>query len=286
MTSRHPAPAAAFRPTTSLAHAKQVIASTGGARRRPRPPRRRRSCCPTSRSGAAIDRQPMRAIRRKTAEHLVTRVEPASRTSRRARRPTSPSSRRCARSSARRPRRAGGKLTVTAVTLKVVAAALKKFPQFNASIDMAGEAVIYKQYVHIGVAVDTDRGLLVPVIRDVDKKGILRARGRAPASSPRRRAAASCRSTRCRAAASRSRNLGGIGGTHFTPIVNHPEVGDPRHVALADGAGVEGRPVRAAPDAAAVAVLRSPHRSTAPTAIRFLRFIVDALEQPFLLVLQ
>ncbi len=64
-------------------------------------------------------------------------------------------------------------MTVTAIALKVCASALKIFPQFNASIDMAKEEIIYKQYINIGVAVDTDRGLLVPVIRDVDKKNIV-----------------------------------------------------------------------------------------------------------------
>src|SRR5262249_56035681 len=68
---------------------------------------------------------------------------------------------------------AGGKMTVTAIALKVVASALKVFPQFNASIDLAKEEIIYKQFINIGVAVDTDRGLLVPVLRDVDKKNIV-----------------------------------------------------------------------------------------------------------------
>src|SRR5262249_23616055 len=68
---------------------------------------------------------------------------------------------------------AGGKLTVTAIARKVVASALKVFPQFNASVDAPAEEIIYKKYCNIGVAVDTDRGLLVPVIRDADKKNIL-----------------------------------------------------------------------------------------------------------------
>src|SRR5262249_22593328 len=68
---------------------------------------------------------------------------------------------------------AGGKLTITAIALKVVASALKVFPQFNASADMSAEEIIYKKYCNIGVAVDTDRGLLVPVIRDADKKNIM-----------------------------------------------------------------------------------------------------------------
>src|SRR5262249_32520281 len=68
---------------------------------------------------------------------------------------------------------AGGKLTITAIALKVVASALKVFPQFNASVDGAAEESIYKKYCNSGVAVDTDRGLLVPVIRNADKKNIL-----------------------------------------------------------------------------------------------------------------
>ncbi|MGH9197964.1 MAG: 2-oxo acid dehydrogenase subunit E2, partial [Acidimicrobiia bacterium] len=67
----------------------------------------------------------------------------------------------------------GGKLTVTAVMLKIVGTALKVFPQFNASVDAATEEILYKKYIHIGVAVDTDRGLLVPVIRDVSEKNIV-----------------------------------------------------------------------------------------------------------------
>ena len=63
-------------------------------------------------------------------------------------------------------------ITITAFLMKMLAAALKKFPQMNSSVDMQTDEIIYKQYVHIGVAVDTDRGLLVPVIRDVDQKDI------------------------------------------------------------------------------------------------------------------
>ena len=95
---------------------------------------------------------------------------------------------------------AGGKLTVTAVALKILAGALKKFPQFAASIDTGRGQLVYKKYAHIGVAVDTDRGLLVPVIRDVDTKGHHRARRRSWPRCRRRRVPASCRSTRCRAA--------------------------------------------------------------------------------------
>src|SRR5207247_11358016 len=72
-----------------------------------------------------------------------------------------------------RAEEAGGKLTITVIMLKIAAVALKVFPRLNASVDIDGGETIYKQYYHLGVATDTERGLLVPVIRDVDKKGII-----------------------------------------------------------------------------------------------------------------
>ena len=74
---------------------------------------------------------------------------------------------------AARAKEAGGHLTWTVILLHVLAGALKRFPRCNASVDMARNRIIYKKYVHIGVAVDTERGLLVPVIRDVDEKNII-----------------------------------------------------------------------------------------------------------------
>ncbi len=134
--------------------------------------------------------------------------------------------------------KAGGNLTVTAIACKVVASALKVFPQFNASVDVAGEAIVYKKYVNIGIAVDTERGLLVPVLRDVDPKNLvqiavdiqqLAENAKARKLSLDEMSGGSITIT----------NLGGIGGTGFTPIVNCPEVailGVSRGV---DGAGVE-----------------------------------------------
>ena len=75
-------------------------------------------------------------------------------------------------------------MTITAIALKVVASALKIYPQFNASIDMEREEIVYKQYVNIGVATDTERGLLVPVLRDVDKKNIVELAARATPTGP------------------------------------------------------------------------------------------------------
>jgi len=230
-----------------------------------------------------VERQPMRAIRRKTAQHLslawnviphVTQVEKADVTDLEQLRVKF----------AKQTEAAGGKLTVTAVTLKVLAAALKKFPQFNASVDMAAEAVIFKKYVHIGVAVDTDRGLLVPVLRDVDKKSIIEL-ARVLNELAEKARSGKLTADEMQGGSMTITNLGGIGGTHFTPIVNHPEV------AILGMSRARMEPVWK--DNAFVPRLLLPlslsydHRLIdGADAMRFLRFVTDALEQPFLLVLQ
>ncbi|OHC38610.1 dihydrolipoyllysine-residue acetyltransferase [Rhodanobacter soli] len=107
--------------------------------------------------------------------------------------------------------------------IKAVVAALKQFPQFNASLDESGEKLILKKYFHIGIAVDTPDGLVVPVIRDCDKKGLLDlARDLAEISKKARdkKLGPAEMSGGCFSISS----LGGIGGTYFTPIVNAPEV--------------------------------------------------------------
>jgi pyruvate dehydrogenase E2 component (dihydrolipoamide acetyltransferase) len=117
----------------------------------------------------------------------------------------------------------GPKLTVTAFALKAAAIALKEFPQFNASLDLAGERLIRKQYWHIGVAVDTDRGLLVPVIRDVDRKSVHELAGELVAAAEKARQR-KLSIEEMRGGTFTITNLGGIGGIGFTPIVNFPEV--------------------------------------------------------------
>ncbi len=117
----------------------------------------------------------------------------------------------------------GFRLTLTAFLLKALALTLKAFPKFNASIDPEKQEVIYKDYVHIGVAVDTPHGLLVPVIRDVDKKGILALAQELQEVSERARERKLSPEEMQGGTFSLS-NLGGIGGTGFTPIVNWPEV--------------------------------------------------------------
>lgn len=117
----------------------------------------------------------------------------------------------------------GAKITVTAILLKVLASALKKFPQFNASIDMANQEIIYKDYFNVGVAVDTDRGLLVPVVRGVDGKNVreLAAALNEMAGKARDK---KIRPEDFQGSSMTISNLGGIGGVGFTPIVNSPEV--------------------------------------------------------------
>lgn len=117
----------------------------------------------------------------------------------------------------------GVKLTPLVFIMKAVAASLKAYPQFNASLDTNGENLILKKYVHIGVAVDTPDGLVVPVIRDVDKKGLQElAKELSEVSEKARKKQLTANDMQggCFSISS----LGGIGGTAFTPIVNLPEV--------------------------------------------------------------
>ncbi|MGE3805193.1 MAG: dihydrolipoamide acetyltransferase family protein [Gemmataceae bacterium] len=115
------------------------------------------------------------------------------------------------------------KLTVTAFALKAAALALKKYPQFNSSLDLAGNLLVVKGYYHIGVAVDTERGLLVPVVRDVDQKGVRQLAVELAELAERARKQ-KLSADDMKGGTFTITNLGGIGGTAFTPIVNWPEV--------------------------------------------------------------
>jgi pyruvate dehydrogenase E2 component (dihydrolipoamide acetyltransferase) len=117
----------------------------------------------------------------------------------------------------------GARLTVTSFVLKSVIAALKKHPIFNASIDEAAEEIVFKEYFHLGIAVDTEAGLIVPVIRDIDKKSLLQI------SKDLDELAKKARDRKVspdelKGGTFTISNQGGIGGAHFTPIVNKPEV--------------------------------------------------------------
>ena len=232
----------------------------------------------------AIDRQPMRAVRRKTAEHLsaawatiphVTQHDVADITALEELR----------KKYAKQVEGAGGNLTVTAIAVKVIAAALKAFPQFNASIDLAANEIIYKKFVNIGIAVDTDRGLLVPVIRDADKKSITQISVELTQLSEKARNRKISLDEMQGGCFSIS-NLGGIGGTFFTPIVNAPEV------AILGISRARMEPVYNKDSNQFVPRLMLPlslsydHRVIdGADGIRFLRWVVEAIEQPFLLAL-
>ena len=118
---------------------------------------------------------------------------------------------------------AGPKLTMTAFALKAAASTLKQFPQFNSSIDAAAGQLVLKRYYHVGVAVDTERGLLVPVLRNVDQKSVRELAGELADLAERARGR-KLSVEEMRGGTFTITNLGGIGGTGFSPIVNYPEV--------------------------------------------------------------
>lgn len=179
---------------------------------------------------------------------------------------------------------AGGKLTVTAILAKVCAEALKKYPRFNASIDLQNEKLIFKKYVHIGIAVDTPRGLLMPVIRDADTKSITRLAVEIVDLAKRSRSK-KIKPTELEGGTFSISNQGSIGGVGFTPIVLWPQVAilgvsrtatKPRWI---DG--------RFEPRSILPLSLSYDHRVIdGADAARFLRWICECLEQPFTLHLE
>jgi pyruvate dehydrogenase E2 component (dihydrolipoamide acetyltransferase) len=230
-----------------------------------------------------IERKAMSGIRRKTAEHLssawntiphvtqfdkadITRLEQMRKTYR------------------AEVEKKGGNLTVTAVACKVLASALKTFPQFNASVDTAGEAIVYKKFVNIGIAVDTENGLLVPVVRDADRKNLTELSVEIQQLAEKARGRKLTIDDMSGGSMSIS-NLGGIGGTAFTPIVNWPEVailGISRGVFEPVWNGTEFEPRQMLPLS-----LSYDHRLIdGADAIRFLRWVAEALENPFALALR
>jgi pyruvate dehydrogenase E2 component (dihydrolipoamide acetyltransferase) len=176
------------------------------------------------------------------------------------------------------------KLTMTAILLKITAAALRTFPELNSSLDLEAGELVLKRYVHIGVAVDTPAGLLVPVIRDADRKGL------ASLARELNETAARTRDRRLDPADLEGgsftiSNLGGIGGTHFTPIVYAPQV------AILGVSRAEMEPVwdgrEFQPRLRLPLSLSYDHRAIdGADGARFLRWICAALEQPLLLTLE
>lgn len=117
----------------------------------------------------------------------------------------------------------GARLTVTSFVLKAVADALKKYPIFNSSLDEVAQEIVFKEYVHIGIAVDTEAGLIVPVLRDADKKDLVQLSKELEELALRARER-KISLEELKGGSFTISNQGGIGGAHFTPIVNKPEV--------------------------------------------------------------
>jgi pyruvate dehydrogenase E2 component (dihydrolipoamide acetyltransferase) len=230
-----------------------------------------------------VEREPMSSVRRATAEHMTQAWSTIPHVTQHAKADITALEDLRKRYTIR-TEAAGGKLTVTAIVLKVVATALKRFPQFNASLDMGRQEVVYKRFYHIGVAVDTDRGLLVPVIRDVDQKNLVQL------SVELTEAAEKARNKKTTLADMQGgtftvTNLGGIGGSHFSPIINAPEVAI---LGLARS-GIEPQYIdgQFEPRLMLPVSLSYDHRLIdGADGARFIRWVVEALEQPFLLSLE
>jgi pyruvate dehydrogenase E2 component (dihydrolipoamide acetyltransferase) len=223
----------------------------------------------------AVERQPLTNIRRKTAEHMalawnqiphVTQHDEADITD--------------LDSFRRQQKGPGPKLTMTAFALKAASIALRQFPQFNSSLDLANGHLVLKRYYHLGVAVDTERGLLVPVLRDVDKKSIHDLAQELLELAEKARQG----KVDMTGGTFTLTNLGGIGGTAFTPIVNYPEV------AILGMSRARLQPV--VRDGAMTPRLLLPlslsydHRVIdGADAARFTRRLADLLEQPLTMLL-
>jgi pyruvate dehydrogenase E2 component (dihydrolipoamide acetyltransferase) len=270
------------------AHAKAALAAAASAAAAPaRAGHFAEPKLPDFSKWGKIERVSIRGVRRKTAEHLAESWNIIPHVTQHDRADITDLEHLRARF-APKAEEAGGKMTVTAIALKVCAAALKVFPQFNATIDMEKEEIIYKQYIHIGVAADTDRGLLVPVIRDVDKKNIVEIAVELSQLSQKAREKKITLAD-MEGGTFTITNLGGIGGTAFTPIVNHPEVAilglsrsrmEPEWIKDKDGGKFEPRLILPLS-------LSYDHRLIdGADAARFLRWVAEAFEQPFLLSVQ
>jgi pyruvate dehydrogenase E2 component (dihydrolipoamide acetyltransferase) len=229
-----------------------------------------------------IEREPMSGVRRTTAQNMtrswltiphVTQFDRADITE----------LERARKHYALRAEATGSHLTLTAIIIKTVAAAVNVFPKFNASIDTERDEIVFKKYVNIGVAVDTEHGLLAPVIRDADRKHLI-AIGRELTELSERARARKSRPEDLRGANLTVTNLGGLGTTYFSPLINWPEVavlgvGRASHQAVyQDGAF--------APRLILPLSVSYDHRLIdGADAARFLRWIAEALEHPLALAL-
>ena len=229
-----------------------------------------------------IDVQPMNNIRAKTADHLsyawsviphVTQFDKADITDLEDVRK---------KINAKRGKQETG-ITITTILVKVIEAALKKFPQFNSSIDLDKHEIIYKKYYNVGIAVDTEYGLIVPAVKNVENKNL------SELASEINLLAEKARSKKIalddlQGANFTITNLGGIGGTSFTPIINSPEVA----ILGVSKGNIE--PVykdgNFIPRLMLPLSLSYDHRIIdGADAIRFLRFVCEILEEPLRIIL-
>lgn len=180
-------------------------------------------------------------------------------------------------------KQAGGKLTMTSIVTKITSQALVKFPKFNCSIDMENHQIINNNNFNIGIAVDTDRGLLVPVIKNADKKNITEISVELSDISQRSRNK-KIKVDELQGSTFTITNLGGIGGTYFTPVINFPNVailGLSRSTIEPVYTDGEFKPRLMMPLS-----LSYDHRIIdGADAIRFLRWIIEGLENPFFTLL-
>lgn len=180
--------------------------------------------------------------------------------------------------------KAGGRLSLTIILLKAVAGALKAFPRFNASVDMERRELIYKRFINLGVAMDTERGLLVPVIRDADRKNLTELAIDLARLTDRARLG-KLAADDLQGGTFTITNAGALGGDALIPIVNWPEaailaVGRARLEAVPEGDGFKARSLMPL-------TLSYDHRiNDGADAVRFLRWLTESLEEPIRLVLK
>jgi pyruvate dehydrogenase E2 component (dihydrolipoamide acetyltransferase) len=258
------------------AHTRRLLSGAGAARSSSAP-----AALPDFSKWGAIERKPMSGVRRTTAHRLTQAWNTVPHVFQLDRADITGVEVLRKRLSKKSEAEGRAPITITAFLMKTMAAALKKFPQMNSSVDLATDEVIYKQYVHIGVAVDTDRGLLVPVIRDVDQKDIFQIADELSQAADKARNRKLSLDDMQGASVTIS-NLGSLGAGAFTPIVNWPEV------AILGVARARMEPVFA--DGEFVARFLMPltlsydHRVIdGADGARILRWIVEAIEQPALI---
>ncbi|MGB4415128.1 MAG: dihydrolipoyllysine-residue acetyltransferase [Paludibacter sp.] len=230
-----------------------------------------------------VESQAMSNIRYKTAEHLsyawhtiphVTQFDKADITQLEEFR----------KSYAKTAEKFGVKLTVTAILVKIISSALKAFPQFNASVDMQKKEIIYKKYFNIGIAVDTEFGLIVPVIKNADKMNVIEISKEINSLAEKARTKKTSIAD-LQGGCFTITNLGGIGGTAFTPIINAPEV------AILGISRGNMEPVyingKFEPRMMLPLSLSYDHRVIdGADGIRFLRWVIDAMENPMKLIIE